>query len=703
MSRLGFGQVHNTEPNKKGVKKMNQCEKNSKGKLSIYTTLVLYALVPLITTVTIISLIFSLNSRSNTKKMIEQSLMSVNNSTGYSIDYFDKMCNDSVKTFATAPIVKEFLLDPDNEELAAKAEQYTVDYFNALDGWEGIYIADWNSKVLTHPAPPVIGKVMREGDKLEQLRNDMLNADGVLDYGIIVSPASGQLIISMYYAVYDDNKNPIGYVGAGTFINPICDSVSDVSTLGLPSAYMYVVDDDKTILYHPQEEKIGQPFENEALDAIFMKLSEGVEVEPGVITYTYNGTEKHASYYVGYGGNYISLITTDSSDFTRNVNKITTLIFIISICGIIFFSVLASFIGRLIATPLKNIAECALQLADGSTEINMNAKSHINELVSIIDAFHTLTENISKAITEVRTNVSKVDKSVDNVADKTTANADSISQINQVIEEVAQTSQQVAESAQSINNKAEKLGNDIDIISSSVKRLKETSDSISEANAEAGEDMAKTMESSNKTSKAVALIVEKIKKTNEAVDKINACVEVISGITSQTNLLSLNASIEAARAGEFGRGFSVVAGEIRNLSDASKESAEEIITIVNEIVELSNQNSKSANEIMDIINSELNTIEETQEKYKILSELVESSLKEVETINGMTENLLDVKVELISSTIDLGAMSEELGASSEEVAANCTTVSGACDDTQAEADIMRNANNDLAEAIKFFK
>ena len=60
---------------------MNQCEKNSKGKLSIYTTLVLYVLVPLITTVTIISLIFSLNSRSNTKKMIEQSLMSVNNRT----------------------------------------------------------------------------------------------------------------------------------------------------------------------------------------------------------------------------------------------------------------------------------------------------------------------------------------------------------------------------------------------------------------------------------------------------------------------------------------------------------------------------------------------------------------------------------------------------------------------------------------------
>lgn len=682
---------------------MNKYKKNSKGKLSMYTTLLLYALIPLVTTVAIISLIVSLSFRSSTVKSTEKSLIAVNNSNGYSLDYFDKMCNDSVKTFATAPIVKEFLLDPDNKELAAKAEQYTVDYFGALDGWEGIYIADWNTKVLTHPAPPVIGKVMREGERLEQLRNDMLNADGVLDYGIITSPASGQLIISMYYAVYDDNKKPIGYVGAGAFINSICESVSDVSTLGLPSAYMYVVDDDRTILYHPNEEKIGQPTENEALNDIFVKLSEGAEIEPGVIKYNYHGVEKYAAYYVGYDNNYVSLITTDSSDFMGNINKITLLMLGISIVAIIFFSILAVAIGRLISTPLKNISECALQLADGRTEINLTAKSHINETVSIIDAFHTLTENINKAITEVRTSISKVDTSVDNVADKTSTNADSISQINQAIEEVAKTSQQVAQSAQSINNKAEKLGNDIDIISSSVKRLEETSDSISQANTEAGEDMVKTMESSNKTAEAVALIVEKIQKTNEAVDKINACVEVISDITSQTNLLSLNASIEAARAGDAGRGFAVVAGEIRNLSDASKTSAEEIKAIVNEIVELSNQNSKSANEIKGIINSELKTIEETQEKYKTLSELVENSLEEVKTINGMTESLLDVKVELINSTIDLGSMSEELGASSEEAAANCTTVSEACDNTQVEADIMRSANNDLAEAIKFFK
>lgn len=682
---------------------MKKKSKQNKARLSIYTTLVLYALIPLLTTVAVISAVVSVISRIDTKKMIEQSVVSVTSNIGYSIDYFDKMCNDSVKTFATSPIVKEYLLNPDNAELADKAQQYTVDYFGALEGWEGIYIADWNSKVLTHPAAPVIGKVMREGDRLEQLRNDMLGADGVLDYGIIVSPASGQLIISMYYAVFDDNKNPIGYVGAGAFLQPICDSVSDVSKLGLPSAYLYIVDDDGTIIYHPNEEKIGQPVENAVVPVLLERMANGEAIEPGVESYEYKGNIKNASYYAGYNNNYLALISIDNADVTQNVNKMAILIIIISACNVIVFAILALLIGRLIAIPLKSLASSALQLADGDMNVVINAKSHITETVSLIDAFNSLTTNINKAVSEVRNNVYKLDKSVDNVADRTFTNADNISQINRVIEEVAQTAQQVAESAQSINDKAQRLGDNIDTMSDSIKSLKCTSDSISEANAQANDVMTKTMKSSQQTADAVNAIVDKINKTHAAINKVNSCVEVIADISSQTNLLSLNASIEAARAGELGKGFSVVASEIRELSEASRTSTEEIKSIVDSIVELSKQNAESANAIVEIINSELQTIGETQDKYKVLSELVETSLSDVTTISDIKENLIYVKDELVNSTISLSSVSDELGASVEEVAANCNTVSVACDDTQEEANLMKEANQTLSEAIKFFK
>lgn len=78
---------------------------------------------------------------------------------------------------------------------------------------------------------------MREGERLTELRNAMLNADGVYNAGIIVSPASGQLIVSMYEGVYDtDGTTPIGYVGGGVFASALKEKIDLITANGLPSA-----------------------------------------------------------------------------------------------------------------------------------------------------------------------------------------------------------------------------------------------------------------------------------------------------------------------------------------------------------------------------------------------------------------------------------------------------------------------------------
>jgi len=94
-------------------------------------------------------------------------MLSIIKQTGAAFDYTTVESEIAIKSFIEAPIVREFMKNPGDGNLAKKAQDYTVNYFNQLDGWEGIYMADWNSKVLTHPAPPVIGRVMREGDRLQ--------------------------------------------------------------------------------------------------------------------------------------------------------------------------------------------------------------------------------------------------------------------------------------------------------------------------------------------------------------------------------------------------------------------------------------------------------------------------------------------------------------------------------------------------------
>ena len=248
--------------------------KSNGGKFGMGATLILFALVPmLITSITVAAMVLR-KSSSELNKQTSNSLVTIIEATGKSFDYATDTAKETLKAFSTAPIVKEALLHPDDEAIIAKANKYTNDYFEKLSGWEGLYIADWNTKVLTHEVPAVVGRILREGDSLTGLRNSILNANGVYNTGIITSPASGMLTQSLYFPVMD-NGQPIGFVGGGTFVNDVASQISDVSGLGLTSAYIYFVDNHGTMLFHPDETKIGNPVENAAVKELVAKLEKG--------------------------------------------------------------------------------------------------------------------------------------------------------------------------------------------------------------------------------------------------------------------------------------------------------------------------------------------------------------------------------------------------------------------------------------------
>ena len=220
-------------------------------KLNMRLTLILFALLPLLVSSVIIGIVVYKESAKEMKNATHNSLVQVVEGVGNS---FDAMANTNkaiLKAYTAAPIIQESLKDPENAVLHKKAQDFTADYFSKLNGWEGIYLADWNSKVLTHPNAGAVGMVLREGDGLTTLQNNILSAeDGVFNTGTMVSPASGQIIMSMYTPVIIDGE-PKGFAGCGFYVSGIAESISDVSGLGLSSAYVYFVDNNGTMLFHP--------------------------------------------------------------------------------------------------------------------------------------------------------------------------------------------------------------------------------------------------------------------------------------------------------------------------------------------------------------------------------------------------------------------------------------------------------------------
>ncbi len=679
-------------------------KKGSQSKLNMRITLILFALLPLLVSSVIIGIVTINESSSEMKNYTHNSLVQVVEVVGNSFDSMAATNKAILKAYTAAPIIKEALRAPDNQMIQQRAQAYTVDYFSKLSGWEGIYLADWNSQVLTHPNEGAVGMVLREGDSLSKLQESMLSAEGgVFNTGIMTSPASGQIIMSMYTPVLDDDGTPLGFAGCGFYVKGIAEAISDVSGLELSSAYIYIVDKEGTMLFHPDESKVGNPVENAAVKGLVAKLAAGEHPEPDVVDYEYKGKIKYAGYYVGANEHYIAVLTADEDDVLSGLNAIRKYTIIIIVACILIFAVVALLIERIISVPLITISKSLEKLATGDVTAECNAKSHIKETVSIITAFHDLKNALSTSMRSVKDSAFVLNNAIVSVDGMTGNNVESVSQINMAINEVAQTSQSVAENAQTMAEKAAELGGDIELLNDNVKKLFEASQTIKNANNDATDCMKSVYAGANESVEAMTNINNKISETNSAIAEIGSAVQAIESIAAQTNLLSLNASIEAARAGEAGRGFAVVADEIRSLADSSAQSAKEIKQIIENVIVLSNGTVDISNRVFDVISKEQSDIEQAQEKFNVLSDSVEASIAEIDTIKVMTDRLDQIKVDLSNTTTELGAISEELGASAEEVAASCQTVTDACSDTQNSTAEMRNINDDMSAAIEFFK
>lgn len=670
--------------------------------ISFHMILLLLVLVPTITVSMSLSVVmYNMTSR-ELRASMNNSMVSYITEMGIAYDNTTETAKTIMRTFASNPDVISYLKNQDDIELGEKVQEYTKNYFGKLDGWEGIYLASWESKVLSHPTDSVVGRVMREGDRLKQLQDSMLSSDGVYNVGIINSPASGQLIMSMYMPVMDGNV-PLGYVGAGTYVHDNIRPLDNADNIGLESAYTYVVDNHGTILYHPDSGKVGGMSENEALLEVLANLGNADSKKTGTISYVYNGVKKHAAYYVGEEQHYVAVFTADDREILTNTKRNLNIMVISAGVLILFFSALAFIISKLIVKPLKKMVKVIEALSKGNTDVNTDVRTVVTESRNIRDSATDFKGALREALGAVKNASLVLKDSIDDVRAKTVDNTDKVNQINTAISEISQTSQNVAQNAQDITEQTITLSDKIDILFKNVAELDKSAGLIKTNNENAAAQMSIVMAAAQSSVDAVDGIAEKIQETNLAIDEISKCVSVIEEISSQTNLLSLNASIEAARAGEAGKGFAVVAEEIRHLSDSTAESAQEIKQIIEKVVKLSEVTVDYANKVVRTTEEEQQNISDTQQQFAILSDAVTNSLDNIYDIKNVTDILENIKSHLVTATSNLGAIAEELGASAQEASANCHTVAQTCNDTELSTRMMQKADKDMMDDIEFFK
>ncbi|WP_339194990.1 methyl-accepting chemotaxis protein [Aeribacillus sp. FSL W8-0870] len=386
------------------------------------------------------------------------------------------------------------------------------------------------------------------------------------------------------------------------------------------------------------------------------------------------------------------------------LSNLSIIVILAVLASILLIGFIMSFkMARSITNPLIKIAGQMEQISKGNLMLEPLSIKSKDEIGELMEAVNEMGNQLRKIVQDIH-------HASDTMSKQSSDLLSSSKELKEGSNQIAATMQELSAGAESQANSASELSEAMGMYMDKIYQIhrngKEMFDKSREV-LELTDNGSKLMNQSKKLFDymftGMQSNMKKIKKLDERSKQISKLVEVIQSIADQTNLLALNAAIEAARAGEHGKGFAVVADEVRKLAEQVSSSVVDIQKIVEEVHSETNKVTKSFELGFQQVESGMDSMNETSAAFQQIKETIKEISERINNAQNDLTDMLSTSESINDSISNIASISEEAAAGIEQTSASAATANESAATIASHAESMSNLAGDLQSLVKRFQ